>query len=84
MTNIISIYTSPMPLNPFTRITIDHSPSGPFTKLYIKSVQAHDEEIYTCSTTYLDPSEACDSSGSFEIKLNVLGKYMFLCVIVSK
>lgn len=58
----------------FNRITIDHSPTGPFTKLYIKSVQAHDEEIYSCVTTYLDPSDACNSSGSFKIKLNVLGK----------
>lgn len=55
------------------RITIDHSPSGPYTKLFIKSVQVHDEETYTCSITYLDPSDTCESSGSYKIKLNVLG-----------
>lgn len=54
-------------------ITIDHTPDGPATKLFIKSVQVQDEETYTCSVTYLDPSESCDSSGSYKIKLDVLG-----------
>lgn len=61
---------------PFSNsITIDHSPNGPNSKLFIKSVQVHDEEIYTCGITYLDPSDSCDSSGSHKIKLNVLGLY---------
>lgn len=67
----------------FRSITIDHNPSGPFTKLYIKSVQVHDEETYTCAITYLDPSDACESSGSYKIKLNVLGWYLWLLLIVS-
>lgn len=57
-------------------ITIDHNPNGPHTKLFIKSVQVHDEETYTCDVTYLDPSESCESRGSYKIKLNVLGEYM--------
>lgn len=56
-------------------ITIDHTPNGPHTKLFIKSVQVHDEETYTCSVTYLEPSESCESNGSYKIKLNVLGMY---------
>lgn len=56
-------------------ISIDHTPNGPQTKLFIKSVQVHDEETYTCSVTYLEPSESCDSNGSYKIKLNVLGMY---------
>lgn len=35
----------------------------------------HDEETYTCSVTYLEPSESCESNGSYKIKLNVLGMY---------
>lgn len=54
-------------------ISIDHNPDGPATKLFIKSVQVQDEETYTCSVTYLDPSESCDSSGSYKIQLDVLG-----------
>lgn len=55
------------------RITIDHNPKENVTKLNIKSVQVHDEEVYKCTTTYVDPSESCDSFDSYSIKLNVLG-----------
>lgn len=57
------------------RITIDHNPKENVTKLNIKSVQVHDEEVYKCTTTYVDPSETCDSFDSYNIKLNVLGNY---------
>lgn len=54
---------------------IEHHSNGPHTKLVINSVQVHDEEVYTCGLTYLDPLESCESSGSYKIKLNVLGVY---------
>lgn len=56
------------------RITIDHNPTENATKLNIKSVQVHDEEIYKCTITYVDPRETCDSFDSYSIQLNVLGK----------
>lgn len=55
-------------------IKIEQEQNGPNT-LFIKSVQVQDEGTYTCGVTYLDPSESCDSSGSYKIKLNVLGMY---------
>lgn len=54
-------------------ITIEHTPSASHTRLFIKSVQVHDEETYKCVVTYLDPSDSCESKGSYKIKLNVLG-----------
>lgn len=57
------------------RITIDHNPKENATKLNIKSVQVHDEEVYKCTTTYLDPRETCDSFDSYSIQLNVLGNF---------
>ncbi|XP_031616824.1 hemicentin-1 isoform X2 [Contarinia nasturtii] len=52
------------------RITID--PDGSHTKLYIKSVQVHDEDTYKCVVTYSDPLDSCESKGLYIIKLNVL------------
>lgn len=57
-------------------IIIDHSATGPHSKLFIKSVQVHDEEIYNCAIIYLKPSDSCNSTGSHKIKLNVLGMYL--------
>lgn len=55
-------------------MSIDHSPTGPATRLHIKSALVSDEDIYLCETTFLDPLDNCDSSGAFSTDVKILGK----------
>lgn len=57
-------------------MTIGHNPKGPSTKLNIKSVQVQDEDVYVCETTFLEPMENCENTGSYSIELKVNGKSM--------
>lgn len=60
-------------------MTIEHNPQGPSTQLKLKSVKVSDEEIYMCESTYLEPLETCETSGSYSILLKVNGKYIKFC-----
>ncbi|XP_037031703.1 hemicentin-2 isoform X5 [Bradysia coprophila] len=53
------------------RMTISHNPKGPLTKLNLKSVQVTDEDKYLCETTFIEPMESCDNTGSYSILLKV-------------
>lgn len=53
---------------------IVHKPKGPKTMLNIDKVQVQDEDTYVCETTFLEPMENCDSTGSYTIGLQVYGK----------
>lgn len=55
------------------RLSIDHSPSGPSTRLHIKNLQVSDDDNYLCESTYLEPLESCDTTGAYNIKLNIYG-----------
>lgn len=55
-------------------MTISHNPKGPLTKLDLKSVQVSDEDTYLCETTFIEPMESCDNTGSYSISLKVNGK----------
>lgn len=59
-------------------MTISHNPKGPLTKLNLKSVQVTDEDTYLCETTFIEPMESCDNTGSYSISLKVNGKSRFL------
>lgn len=61
-------------LNVFFRLSIDHSPSGPSTRLHIKNLQVSDDDTYLCESTYLEPLESCDTTGAYNIKLSIYGK----------
>lgn len=58
-------------------MSIDHSPTGPATRLHIKSALVSDEDIYLCETTFLDPLDNCDSSGAFSTDVKILGELFF-------
>uniref|UniRef100_A0A1B0GL67 Ig-like domain-containing protein n=2 Tax=Lutzomyia longipalpis TaxID=7200 RepID=A0A1B0GL67_LUTLO len=62
--NIFSDYNS--------RISIDHSPHGPATRLHLKSVQVSDEGTYVCESTFLEPLETCKNLGAYSIDFKVL------------
>lgn len=55
-------------------MTISHNPKGPSTKLKLESVQVPDEDTYICETTFIEPMESCDNTGSYSILLKVNGK----------
>lgn len=55
------------------RMTISHNPKGPLTKLNLKTVQVTDEDTYLCETTFIEPMESCDNTGSYSIALKVNG-----------
>lgn len=59
------------------RMTITHNPKGPASTLNIKSVQVFDEDSYVCETTFLEPMENCENTGSFSIGLQVYGNSCF-------
>ncbi|GAB0099475.1 Immunoglobulin [Sergentomyia squamirostris] len=54
------------------RMSIDHSPHGPATRLHIKSVQVTDEDTYVCESTFLEPLESCNNLGAYSIDFTVL------------
>lgn len=60
-------------------MTISHNPKGPMTKLNLKSVQVQDEDTYICETTFIEPMESCDNTGSYSILLKVNGKLTDKC-----
>lgn len=56
------------------RMTISHDRNGPLTKLNLKSIIVQDEDTYICETTFIEPMESCDNTGSYSILLKVNGK----------
>ncbi|XP_059622571.1 hemicentin-2-like isoform X2 [Phlebotomus argentipes] len=54
------------------RMSIDHSPNGPATRLHIKGVQVSDEDTYVCESTFLEPLESCNNLGAYSIDFKVL------------
>lgn len=66
----------------FNRISIDHTAHDTVTKLNVKSVQVHDEGVYSCTATYLNPIETCHSLDSHKTTLNVLGKSITLNLLL--
>lgn len=56
------------------RLTIQHAPSSPSTRLHIENLQVSDDDTYLCESTYLEPLESCDTTGAYIIKLNIYGK----------
>lgn len=58
-------------------MSIVHNPKGPASTLSINLVQVLDEDNYVCETTFLEPMEKCENSGSFSIGLLVYGKPIY-------
>ncbi|XP_055703741.1 hemicentin-2 isoform X7 [Phlebotomus papatasi] len=55
-----------------SRMSIDHSPNGPATRLHIKAAQVTDEDTYVCESTFLEPLESCNNLGAYSIDFKVL------------
>lgn len=60
------------------RMTIGHNPLGSSSTLNVKTAEVSDEDTYVCETTFLEPMESCDNTGSFSIGLQVHGYNKFL------
>ncbi|KAJ6649403.1 Hemicentin-1 [Pseudolycoriella hygida] len=58
-------------ISKFDKMTISHNPKGPLTKLNLEAVQLQDEDTYLCETTFIEPMEGCDNTGSYSILLKV-------------
>ena len=56
------------------RISVDHSPNGPSTRLHLANLQVSDDGVYLCESTFIEPLDTCNNLAVYNIEVKVLGK----------
>lgn len=57
-----------------SRISVDHSPNGPSTRLHLNNLQVSDDGVYLCESTFIEPMDTCNNLAVYNIEVKVLGE----------
>lgn len=59
-----------------SRISVDHSPNGPSTRLHLNNLQVSDDGVYLCESTFIEPLDTCNNLAVYNIDVKVLGRFL--------